>query len=84
MSMFGKEFEQIWPKAGSQLKLSEFGRKLLKQCETIKKPDSKEVYETQLSKSLMLPNNLINISTDKNKLWTDYSQMCTAFLLIYI
>lgn len=43
MSMFGKEFEQIWPKAGSQLNLSEFGRKLLKQCETIKKPDNKEV-----------------------------------------
>lgn len=43
MSMFGAEFEQIWPKAGSQLKLSEFGRKLLKQCETVKKPECKEV-----------------------------------------
>ncbi|XP_046801852.1 uncharacterized protein LOC111675900 [Lucilia cuprina] len=43
MSMFGAEFEQIWPKAGTQLKLSEFGRKLLKQCETIKKPENKEV-----------------------------------------
>ncbi|XP_065364615.1 uncharacterized protein LOC135957750 isoform X1 [Calliphora vicina] len=43
MSMFGAEFEQIWPKAGSQLKLTEFGRKLLKQCETIKKPECKEV-----------------------------------------
>lgn len=43
MSMFGKEFEQIWPKAGTPLKLTEFGRKLLKQCETVKKPEQKEV-----------------------------------------
>lgn len=41
--MFGPEFEQIWPKAGSQLKLTAFGRKLLKQCESVKKPEQQEV-----------------------------------------
>lgn len=43
MSIFGKEFEQVWPKAGCGLQLTDFGKKLLKQCENIKKPEETEV-----------------------------------------
>uniref|UniRef100_A0A1L8ECA9 Uncharacterized protein n=1 Tax=Haematobia irritans TaxID=7368 RepID=A0A1L8ECA9_HAEIR len=43
MSIFGPEFEKIWPQAGTTLQLSDFGKKLLKQCENIKKPEQKEV-----------------------------------------
>lgn len=43
MSIFGKEFEQVWPKAGCALQLTDFGKKLLKQCENIKKPEETEV-----------------------------------------
>ncbi|XP_013114322.2 uncharacterized protein LOC106095541 isoform X4 [Stomoxys calcitrans] len=43
MSIFGPEFEKIWPKAGAALQLTEFGKKLLKQCENIKKPEQKDV-----------------------------------------
>ncbi|XP_075155851.1 ADP-ribosylarginine hydrolase CG2909-like isoform X1 [Haematobia irritans] len=43
MSIFGPEFEKIWPQAGTTLQLSDFGKKLLKQCENIKKPEQKDV-----------------------------------------
>lgn len=56
MSIFGPEFEQIWPKAGSVLKLTEFGKRLLKQCENIKKPENVDVdIEAFMKKSSEFP-----------------------------
>ncbi|XP_075155315.1 ADP-ribosylarginine hydrolase CG2909-like [Haematobia irritans] len=43
MSIFGSEFEMIWPKAGSVLKLTDFGKNLMKQCKDIRKPQQKAV-----------------------------------------
>ncbi|XP_067636706.1 uncharacterized protein [Eurosta solidaginis] len=39
MSIFGTEFEQVWPKAGSAIKLTEFGKKLLHKCLKVEKPN---------------------------------------------
>ncbi|XP_017469981.1 PREDICTED: uncharacterized protein LOC108361739 isoform X3 [Rhagoletis zephyria] len=43
MSTFGAEFEQIWPKAGSAIKLTEFGKKLLHKCLEVEKPDRSHI-----------------------------------------
>uniref|UniRef100_A0A1I8MRE2 Uncharacterized protein n=1 Tax=Musca domestica TaxID=7370 RepID=A0A1I8MRE2_MUSDO len=43
MSAFGQEFEKIWPTTDTPLQLSNFGKKLLKQCEDINKPEQKEI-----------------------------------------
>lgn len=43
MSSFGQEFEKIWPTTDTPLRLSNFGKKLLKLCEDIKKPEQKEI-----------------------------------------
>uniref|UniRef100_A0A1A9X4N1 Uncharacterized protein n=1 Tax=Glossina brevipalpis TaxID=37001 RepID=A0A1A9X4N1_9MUSC len=43
MSIFGPEFEKIWPAAGSSLKFSDYGKTLLKKCLDIKKPEMKDV-----------------------------------------
>uniref|UniRef100_A0A1A9UPI8 Uncharacterized protein n=1 Tax=Glossina austeni TaxID=7395 RepID=A0A1A9UPI8_GLOAU len=43
MSIFGAEFEKIWPAAGSSLKFSDYGKTLLKQCLDVKKPETTNV-----------------------------------------
>ncbi|KAM8719179.1 hypothetical protein ACLKA7_011828 [Drosophila subpalustris] len=41
MTTFGKEVDAIWPAIDGELQpISEFGRRLLQQCESIKKPDA--------------------------------------------
>lgn len=41
MTAFGKEVDAIWPTVDGALQpISEFGRRLLQQCESIKKPDA--------------------------------------------
>lgn len=39
MSTFGVEFEEVWPKPGSAIKLTEFGTKLLQKCLKVERPD---------------------------------------------
>lgn len=43
MSVFGLEFEQVWPKAGELAEVSDYGKILMKQCEGIKKPRENDV-----------------------------------------
>uniref|UniRef100_A0A1B0ATB3 Uncharacterized protein n=1 Tax=Glossina palpalis gambiensis TaxID=67801 RepID=A0A1B0ATB3_9MUSC len=40
MSIFGAEFEKIWPAAGSSLNFSDYGKTLLKKCLDVKKPET--------------------------------------------
>ncbi|XP_034489646.1 uncharacterized protein LOC117793441 [Drosophila innubila] len=41
MTTFGNDVDAIWPTIDGELQpISEFGRKLLQQCETLKKPDA--------------------------------------------
>lgn len=49
MSTFGEEVDAIWPplEGESKLGLSEFGQKLLKQCETLKKPDAEATVDVK-------------------------------------
>lgn len=49
MSTFGEEVDAIWPPLDgeSMLGLSEFGKKLLKQCKTIKKPDAEATVDVK-------------------------------------
>lgn len=39
-STFGTKFQEIWPEHGSDIKLTDFGKNLLQQCEIIVKPNA--------------------------------------------
>uniref|UniRef100_A0A1I8NIN0 Uncharacterized protein n=1 Tax=Musca domestica TaxID=7370 RepID=A0A1I8NIN0_MUSDO len=89
MSIFGPEFEQIWPKAGSALKLTEFGKRLLKQCESIKKPENADVdIEAFMKKSSEFPlefgsNNCRVMSQPKDRYPNIKKQISSAYPVIH-
>ncbi|XP_073835318.1 uncharacterized protein isoform X1 [Musca autumnalis] len=89
MSIFGPQFEQVWPKAGTGLMLSEFGKKLLKQCENIKKPENTEVdIEAFMKKSSEFPlefgsNNCRVMSQPKDRYPHIKKQIASAYPVIH-
>ncbi|XP_011296474.2 uncharacterized protein LOC101898587 isoform X1 [Musca domestica] len=89
MSIFGPEFDQIWPKAGSALKLTEFGKRLLKQCENIKKPENVDVdIEAFMKKSSEFPlefgsNNCRVMSQPKDRYPIIKKQISSAYPVIH-
>ncbi|XP_073835321.1 uncharacterized protein [Musca autumnalis] len=89
MSKFGSEFEQVWPKAGTGLILSEFGKKLLKECENIKQPHNIEVdVEAFMKKSSEFPlefgsNNCRVMSQPMDRLPNVKKQIASAYPVIH-
>uniref|UniRef100_W8AIK8 Uncharacterized protein n=1 Tax=Ceratitis capitata TaxID=7213 RepID=W8AIK8_CERCA len=89
MSTFGAEFEQIWPKAGSTVKLSDFGKKLLQKCLKVEKPDIKHIdVESFIKKSSNFPvefgtNTCRIISQPKQRYPEIQKQIASAYPVIH-
>uniref|UniRef100_A0A1I8P182 Uncharacterized protein n=1 Tax=Stomoxys calcitrans TaxID=35570 RepID=A0A1I8P182_STOCA len=89
MSIFGTKFYEIWPKAKSEILLTEFGKKLLKECQTIDIPEKQRVdIEAFKVKSLNFPlefgtNNCRVMSQPKDRYNNIEKQISSAYPVIH-
>ncbi|XP_037936611.1 uncharacterized protein LOC119670427 [Teleopsis dalmanni] len=89
MSIFGEEFEKIWPKSDTKIKLTDFGEKMLKKCETILKPNTSEIdINDIISRSSEFPikfgtNTCRIISQPKNRYPVIQQQIASAYPVIH-
>lgn len=89
MSTFGAEFEEVWPKPGAAIKLTEFGTKLLQKCLKVEKPDVSHIdIKSFIKKSSNFPvefgtNTCRVISQPKERYTEIEKQIASAYPIIH-
>ncbi|XP_011212111.2 uncharacterized protein LOC105232183 isoform X3 [Bactrocera dorsalis] len=89
MSTFGAEFEEVWPKPGAVIKLTEFGTKLLQKCLKVEKPDVSRIdIKSFIKKSSNFPvefgtNTCRVISQPKERYPEIEKQIASAYPIIH-
>ncbi|XP_039958839.1 uncharacterized protein LOC126757960 isoform X1 [Bactrocera neohumeralis] len=89
MSTFGAEFEEVWPKPGAAIKLTEFGTNLLQKCLKVEKPDVSRIdIKSFIKKSSNFPvefgtNTCRVISQPKERYPEIEKQIASAYPIIH-
>ncbi|XP_053951689.1 uncharacterized protein LOC128859041 isoform X2 [Anastrepha ludens] len=89
MSVFGAEFDEVWPKTGSTMELTDFGKKLLHKCLKVEKPDGSHIdIQSFIKKSSNFPvefgtNTCRIISQPKERYPEIQKQIASAYPIIH-